>query len=85
MKWGRMLAVVGLAGVLTSGCVAVSAKNNRYSSDLDAVVVNNRVAIVNTCTGEMAWLDSTDVVSLSELHDPDHCHDHDHDHVDHDD
>jgi multidrug resistance efflux pump len=40
--------VVLLAG---TGCVAVSAKSNRFGSDLDAVVVNDRIYVVNKITG----------------------------------
>lgn len=55
----RILALVLMAGGLwlATGCVAVSAKNNRFASDHAAVVVDGRVYVINTRNGAVREVD----------------------------
>jgi len=90
MKKVFLLGMLCACGIIATGCVAVSSKNNRFASRLDAVTVGNEIYVVNTRTGEYATIDPNDPnkrVSLARLIDDDDCdvciHDHDHGH-DHD-
>ena len=69
----RIIGVV-LAGGFTlaaTGCVAVSAKNNRWASNLDAVVVDGKVYVVNVRTGQVAPVDMSCPTTISALTDDD--------------
>lgn len=55
-----LAAFVGLG----SGCVAVSAKNNRFSDESDVVAVRDRVFVINKRTGR-AWEVDIDRASKS--------------------
>jgi len=47
-----------LAGIIaTSGCIAVSAKENRFGPECETVVVNDRVYVVNMSTGKVGEID----------------------------
>jgi hypothetical protein len=76
MKRVCLLGLLCALGFVASGCVAVSAKNNRFASRLDAVTVGNQIYVVNTRTGEYAKIDPNDsakCVSLARLSDDDDC------------
>lgn len=55
-----MLGVIGLAMLATTGCLAVSAKENQISvpaGDTEVVAVDDHVYMVNKETGEIRELD----------------------------
>ncbi|MCK6483660.1 MAG: hypothetical protein HUU22_14570 [Phycisphaerae bacterium] len=54
MKRLFLAALVTTFVGLGSGCVAVSAKNNRFSDESDVVAVRDRVFVINKRTGH-AW------------------------------
>lgn len=55
MSFNRKLLCMGLCLALaSSGCVAVSAKNNRFGSAKQAVVVGDRIYIVNVENGSVS-------------------------------
>ncbi|HRX84311.1 MAG TPA: hypothetical protein P5572_04755 [Phycisphaerae bacterium] len=68
IQW--VMCALALA-VVTSGCVAVSAKNNRWASDLDAVAAGDHVYIVNVRTGQVAEVDTTRLSPVGALHERD--------------
>jgi len=41
----------------STGCIAVSSKNNRFASDSDVVAVDGRVYVVNKRTGSVRAVD----------------------------
>jgi hypothetical protein len=45
--------ISGCAILFGTGCIAVSSKNNRFANARQAVVMNDRIYIVNTETGEI--------------------------------
>ena len=51
----RVLPLVAL--LASSGCIAVSAKNNRFGPECEAVVVQDRLYVVNTSTGNVGEID----------------------------
>jgi hypothetical protein len=53
--------------VVASGCVAVSAKNNRWANDLDAVAVGDQLFIVNVRTGQVARADTERLTPIGML------------------
>ncbi len=55
----RFLSVAFGLGLLLvgTGCVAVSAKNNRWVSEREAVVVGDQVYVINTKTGRAYTVD----------------------------
>lgn len=58
-------------GVAASGCIAVSAKNNRFASDLDAVTVDGEIYVVNKRSGQVAKVDKTKLCCVRDLIDDD--------------
>lgn len=55
----RNLSGVLLAGMLiaSTGCLAISAKNNRFGSDREVVAVNGRVYLIDVKSGAVRELD----------------------------
>lgn len=58
-RLGRRAAAAVLAGfgLLTLGCVAVSAKGNRFENRWDAVALDGRVYLIDTRTGNAHLVD----------------------------
>ena len=65
----RLVGVLGAALMLVgaSGCVAVSAKNNRWAHELDAVAVGEHVYVVNLRTGQVAEVDTKQLTPIGQL------------------
>ena len=51
----RVLPLVAL--LASSGCIAVTAKDNRFGPECEAVVVQDRLFVVNTATGDVGEID----------------------------
>jgi len=56
-----------------AGCVAVSAKNCRWPSEVEAVAVGDKIYVVHTRTGRVAQVDTTKLCCIRDLDDDDHC------------
>lgn len=69
MRRTLQMLVAGLLTLSATGCVAVSAKNNRWASDYDAVVLNGQIYIVNMRTGQVAVADAAKPVAIGALRD----------------
>lgn len=65
----RILAAIGVlaCGLAVSGCVAVTAKNNRWANELEAVAVDNQIYLVNVRTGQVATVDKSNPVPLATI------------------
>lgn len=57
MNLRRIVPLALLLPLIATGCVAVSSKNNRFAQPRTAVVLNNRVYLVDTRDGTLYELD----------------------------
>lgn len=63
MRRAILTLLVSVCAVVSAGCLAMST-NTRMGSQYDAVVVDDRVLIVNKCTGQVREVDLSCVEPL---------------------